>query len=132
METKDIKHEVEFKVSTLQVYDALMNAEIHSHIIGASADIEDKLGYSFSIYDSYITGKNIQLEKPNKIVQEWRANEEQWPQNHYSILEITLSQEGDITKMIFEQKGIPISHAEDISKGWYEYYWNPMQEYFTN
>jgi hypothetical protein len=58
METKDIKHEVEFKASTLQVYEALMNAEIHSHIIGSKClDIEDKLEYFFSIYDSYITGK---------------------------------------------------------------------------
>ena len=109
-----------------------MNAEIHGDITGANADIEDKVGYTFSIYDSYITGKNILLEKPFKIIQEWRANEEHWPQNYFSILEITLTQMGKKTKMLFEQKGIPSPHAEDISNGWYEYYWNPMQDYFDN
>ncbi|MCX6185402.1 MAG: SRPBCC domain-containing protein [Bacteroidetes bacterium] len=132
METKDITHEVEFSASPTQVYEALMNAEIHGDITGANADIADKEGYSFSIYDSYITGKNIRLEKPFKIIQEWRANEEHWPQNHFSILEITLSQQGNKTKMIFEQKGVPSPYAEDISNGWYEYYWNPIQAYFVD
>jgi activator of HSP90 ATPase len=132
METKDIKHEVEFSASPTQVYEALMNAEVHGDITGANADIEDKLGYTFSIYDYYITGKNILLEKPFKIIQEWRANEQHWPQNHFSILEINLTQVGNKTQMLFEQKGIPSPHAEDISNGWYEYYWNPMQEYFAN
>lgn len=132
METKDITHELEFSASPTQVYEALMNADIHGDITGGNADIEEKEGYSFSIYDSYITGKNIRLEKPHKIIQEWRANEEHWPKSHFSILEITLTQEGNRTKMLFEQKGVPSPHADDISKGWYEYYWNPMQEYFAN
>ena len=132
METKGIRHEVEFCASPTQVYEALMNAEIHGDITGANADIEDKEGYSFSIYDSYITGKNVHLVKPNKIIQEWRANEENWPQSHFSILGISLTQEGNKTKMLYEQKGIPSPHAEDISNGWYDYYWNPMQEYFAD
>jgi activator of HSP90 ATPase len=132
METTDIKQEIFFDATPLQVYNTLMIASLHGDIIGSNADIEDTEGYEFTIYDGYITGKNISLNKPNKIVQEWRAEEENWPVNHYSIITIALTSEGAQTKIIFEQTGIPAQHAESIAKGWHDFYWEPMKESFLD
>jgi activator of HSP90 ATPase len=100
----------------------------HAELVGSSAEIDNREGGKFDIYDGYITGTNVRLVPGKEIVQKWRAEEDNWPIDHYSDLTITLKAENEGTRLTMIQKGVPAVHAEDIGSGWYEYYWNPLHE----
>jgi activator of HSP90 ATPase len=128
MKTKDIEQEVHFEASPTSVYHALMDSDKHSEFTGASADIVPRTGGHFSAFDGYITGQNLELIPGKKIVQSWHAAEEFWPDDHYSKVVFNLIDENGGTTIKFRQEGIPVEHAEEIAKGWEEYYWAPMRE----
>ena len=128
MKTKSIKHEIIFDALPDEVYNLLMNEELHSTFTGGEACISNREGDGFTAYDGYITGKNVELIPGEKIVQLWRAEEEGWPEDHFSMVVFTFTKQGkDKTKMLFEQSGIPEHKAAAIDKGWVEYYWEPMK-----
>jgi len=86
MKTKDIKQFVTIKATPHQLYDAFMDSEVHSKFTGASAKIDPKVGGEFTAWDGSLEGKTLQLENDKKIVQQWRSNEENWPEGTYSNL----------------------------------------------
>lgn len=129
MQTKDIHQAVVFHTDPVDLYKCIMDARMHSSFTGSKAVIEDKEGTEFSAYDGYIRGKNIVLERGKKIVQSWRAEEEGWPDDHYSEVAFIFNEIPEGTRLDFYHSGIPASHADDIAKGWDEYYWQPLREY---
>ncbi len=129
METKDIQQRITFKTTPLDLYKCFLDARIHSSFTGAEAVIEEKENTSFTAYDGYITGKNIALERGKKIVQQWKANENNWPENHYSEVVFIFSELPEGCELKFYHTAIPEPVAEKIEKGWYEYYWEPLQIY---
>lgn len=132
MKTKDIKQTITFHATAEQVYTIYMSSKHHTAFTGSHASIANRVGVGFSCYDGYISGKNIMLQKPTLIVQSWRAIEEHWPENHYSIVRIELEENIDgTTTMNFSHTGVPMPHAKSISEGWKDYYWKPMKAYLT-
>ncbi len=130
METVTIRQEIDIEASPEKVYEALMNTEHHSNFTGAEAHISDKEGGIFSAYDGYLLGENIKLIPSEKIVQKWRAIEDNWPEDHWSTVEFQLSDnEEDGTRIIFIQKDLPKVIAENVANGWHKYYWKPMNDY---
>jgi activator of HSP90 ATPase len=128
MKTRNIKIETVIKNARPgQVYEILMDSKKHADLTGSPADISRDAGGGFNIYDGYITGKNIELVQDKKIVQEWRAEEDCWPQEHFSILSITLEKASGGTKLVLEQEKVPQECADDIEKGWHDFYLNPLK-----
>ena len=56
-------------------------------------------------------------------------NEEEWPDNHYSEVVFSLTDTEDGAKLDFYHTGIPEVIADNIEKGWSEYYWEPLKFY---
>jgi activator of HSP90 ATPase len=75
MKTKIIRQEVIFNALPDEVYNLLINEDLHSTFTGSETMMPHKEGKSFSVYGGYITGKNVELIPGEKIVQEWRAEE---------------------------------------------------------
>ncbi len=129
---KTILQKVVFKNTTTKaVYDLYMNQKKHSELTGAPASITNKIGASYSVYEDYITGKNLELVKDKLIVQTWRGSD--WDKTDGdSILTLTFTQKGkDVTlKMI--HANVPTKHIEGIKKGWDDYYWEPWKNYLEN
>lgn len=71
----------------------------------------------------------MKLVPGKKIVQRWRAND--WPEGHYSGLVIELEEDAEGTKLTLTQKNVPDDKADDIDDGWHQYYWKPMNDYFS-
>ncbi len=114
-----------------QVYRAFLSSKEHSEITGAKAACSAKEGAKFTAWDGYILGKNVALTKGKKIVQEWQTTE--WPEDYGpSLLEISLKKSGKDTELSLAQTKIPASQAKDYDKGWHDFYWNPMKEYFAS
>ena len=126
MKTKTIRQSVTFKAPPHEVYELLMDSQKHSVLTGSQAKISKKTGEAFSIYDGEIEGINLELLPDKKIVQSWRGSD--WPDGHYSQATFLLKETGSGTILEFTQTRVPEQFYEEISQGWYDFYWTPMKE----
>jgi activator of HSP90 ATPase len=131
MKTKTIIQKVLIEnASPDQIYDILMDSKKHAKLVNSTAKISKEVNGNFKIYDGYIEGKNIELEPKKKIVQLWRGDEDLWPKDHYSILTIFLEKTDNGTQINLMQEKVPEECYEDIEKGWYDFYWEPLKKMF--
>lgn len=113
-----------------EVYDAFMDAKKHSAFTGAKATIDPRVGGEFTAWDGYIWGRNLELEKPKRIVQEWITSE--WPEGYPpSKLELTFTKAEGGTEIVMHHSNVPAEQAEDYRQGWIDNYWEPLKNYFT-
>jgi activator of HSP90 ATPase len=129
MKTRAIRQTITFNASPHDVYEMLMDEKKHARLNGGSALISREVGGTFSTNDGYSTGTNLELVQDTKIVQTWRASD--WPEDHYSTLSITLSPVSSKTNLSCVQTGVPEDQYEEISQGWYDYYWDPLKKVFS-
>ncbi len=107
-----------------------MNQKKHGVITGASAFINLNEGTEYSTYDGYIKGKNLKLIKNQLIVQSWRASD--WQKEELdSIFIIHLEQKGDDVILFATHANLPDRQAEDISKSWIDFYWEPWKKHIA-
>jgi activator of HSP90 ATPase len=103
-----------------------MDSRKHSLLTGSKAVIGKKKGDHFTAYDGYIEGITLDLEPDRKITQSWRGSD--WPEGHYSEVTFLLKETVDGTLLEFIQKDVPAQFYDDITKGWYDFYWKPMKQ----
>lgn len=131
IETGTIKQKVVINATPDEVYEAYMDAKIHSKFTGSKATIVPRVGGRITAWENYITGKNLELVKGKKIVQEWSTTE--WPDGYPpSILTITLKKTGNKTELTMVHSKVPKTQMKSYSDGWKEWYWKPLKEYFEN
>jgi activator of HSP90 ATPase len=124
-----IKQEVVVPASPDEVFEAFVNAEKHSAFTGSKATGNPKVGSKFTAWDGYISGKNLELDKGKRIVQEWTTSD--WPQGYPpSRLELTFKKVKEGTQILMVHSGVPADQSDDIRQGWTDFYWNPLKEYF--
>jgi activator of HSP90 ATPase len=130
LKTKTISQKVVIpSASPEEVYDVLMDSEKHTAVTGSAASIDPKVGGKFTAWDGYIFGKNLELERGKKIVQEWMTTE--WPESYSpSLLKLTFTKVKDGTEITVVHSNVPADDAAAYDKGWYEFYWDPMKLYF--
>ena len=126
MKTKTIMQTIIFNVPPSEIYELLMDSEKHSAITGSEAEISKEIGGKIWAYDGHIAGENIELVPDKRIVQKWRGSD--WPEGHFSEAVFDLEEIKDGTKLIFTQTSVPEEGYEDVSQGWFEFYWDPMEE----
>lgn len=127
-ETLDL--ETVFPVIPDRVYAAWLNSEQHSRFTGAAASIDARVGGEFTAWDGYIHGRTLELEPPRRIVQAWRTTDFP-PESPDSLVEVTFSAVSGGTLMVLKQTGIPAGQAKKYEQGWMDYYFEPMQAYFS-
>jgi len=119
----------EIEASPQQVYDAWLDSDQHSAMTGGEAIVSDLAGDSFTAWDGYIEGKNIQLEKGSRIVQHWRTSEFD-DSDEDSLLEIDFKASGVNTLVTIRHSNLP-EHGMQYEMGWVENYFDPMKAYFS-
>lgn len=130
MNTRDIKASVFLKASPDEVYQLLMNEQLHGMITEGEVKISDRPDGRFEVFSGYCHGYNIELQPGKKIVQAWHFDEDQWPRNHYSICTFELKPHEGGCQLKFEQSDIPEQYRQQLQQGWQDYYWKPLQKYF--
>lgn len=121
LKTASITQKVVIPASPEEVYDAFMDAKIHSAFTGAKATGEAKVGAEFTAWDGYITGKNLELEKGKRIVQEWITSE--WPEGYGpSRFELTFCKVKGGTEITMVHSSIPAEQADEYKQGWIDNY----------
>ncbi len=127
---------IEFEVSELipatreSIYDAWLNSSGHSKMTGSPANVSAIEGGAFDAWDGYISGKNVELESPSRIVQKWRTVEFE-DSDEDSSLEITFEPEGNGTRVTIRHTNLP-GHGMQYRQGWIDAYFTPMKEYFRD
>jgi len=123
------------KVSTVlnatakEIYTAWLDSKGHAAFTGSAAKVSAKKGSKFTAWDGYISGKNVALKPYTRIVQKWRTTE--FPEGSPdSNLEILLEQGKKGTKLTLIHTEIPDGQAKEYKKGWVDFYFKPMKEYF--
>jgi activator of HSP90 ATPase len=118
-----------FNVSPARVYRAWLNSKEHAAFTGSKAVASAKRLATFSAWDGYIRGKNIELNPPRRIVQSWRASDFP-PDAEDSRLEITFVEVKGKTLVTIRHTGIPTGMGRSYKQGWKEFYFTPMKQYF--
>lgn len=118
-----------FSVPAERLYDAWLDATEHAAFTGGGATSSPEVGGRHTAWDGYIEGTNLELVRPNKIVQSWRTTE--FPDDaDESRLEILLVPEGEGTRLILHHTAIPKGQGAQYESGWEEHYFVPMKRYF--
>lgn len=89
-----------------------------------------KKGGKFELFGGNVTGEYLELVEPTKIVQSWRLD--QWPNGHFSRLEISFDQNDvdNVTVMRVTWTGVPIGQEEVTKRNWGEYYVRSIKQTF--
>jgi len=127
--TRTIRQTVVLPGTPQEVYDALMTTKGHRAFTGAAARISPTEGGRFTAWDGYIHGINVELVPGRKIVQQWRPTEEDWPEDHYSVVRYLLAPVPKGTRVTFTHSGVPAQHAGHLAQGWKDHYWGPLRAY---
>jgi activator of HSP90 ATPase len=123
---KTIRQSVTINASPNAVYDALMDSKTHSLFTGSKVRISRRVGGTFTAYDGYAEGKNIELSRGKKIVQSWRGRD--WPKRQYSKATFAMRKVRGATRLTFTQTGVPDRKYRSIKQGWSDFYWAPLKE----
>ena len=125
-----------FKLSTFipaspdRIYNAWLSSAGHGAMTGSIARIENQVGGKFTAWDGYIMGETIELHPFERIVQRWRTTE--FPDGSSdSHLEILLEPVEGGTRLTLVHTDIPEGQVEEYQKGWIDFYFTPMEEYFS-
>ena len=130
LKTATITQKVVIPASPEEVYDAFIDAKKHSAFTGAKATCDPKVGGEFTAWDGYISGRNLELGKGKRIVQEWSTTE--WPSGYPpSRLEFTFREVKGGTEITMTHSSVPEEQANEYRQGWIDNYWEPLKDYFT-
>jgi uncharacterized protein YndB with AHSA1/START domain len=125
-----IEQTVFFKAAPEEVYAALLDPRKHSEFTGSPATTSAKKGATFTAWEGYITGKNLELVKGKKIVQEWKTTD--FPDGYpVSRLELMLTAKRGGTELKMVHSKVPAEQVAEYTGGWKSAYWDPLREYLA-
>jgi uncharacterized protein YndB with AHSA1/START domain len=128
--TEQLRLTVILPASARQVYEAWLDSASHTQFTGGVAEIDPTAGGTFTAWDGYISGQNVELEPCSRILQSWRTTD--FPENTPdSLLEILLEEKGQETQLVLIHTQIPEGQADQYAEGWENYYFLPMKEFFS-
>lgn len=117
-----------FPVTPEVVYRAWLNSTAHTQMTGGTAQCSDRVDAPFSVWEGYITGKNLELVPNTRIVQSWRTTEFSTGDDDSNlVLDFKAVSEG--TELTLTHTHIPKGQTQ-YKQGWVDHYLTPMLEYF--
>ncbi|MFP4019751.1 MAG: SRPBCC domain-containing protein [Bacteroidales bacterium] len=124
---KDFSNTYKIKGTPEEVFTALTNPFTIELWTGYPAQMDENEGTEFSLWDGDIEGKNLEIKKNKKIVQEWYFGD----QEEQSIVTMELYKSGSGTRVKLTHTNIPDIAFENMKTGWNEYYFGNLQRFFN-
>lgn len=112
-----------------EIYEAWLSSEGHAAMTGSPAQVEGKVGGTFSAWDGYIFGTTLALTPNQRFTQAWRTSEfpDGAPDSH---LEVLLEEVAGGTRVTLTHKDMPEDQVASYRQGWEDFYFKPMKKYF--
>jgi activator of HSP90 ATPase len=114
--------------SAAELYEAWLDSASHSAMTGGAAETSAEPDASFTAWDGYIQGRNLELEPPRRIVQSWRTAEFEQSEPD-SRLEVLFEPAEGGTRLTIRHTNLP-AHGAQYEQGWVDNYFEPMTRYF--
>lgn len=121
---KTIKQTYLINASPEKVWQALVDPEVIDKWGGGPAKTDDRVGTEFSLWGGDIHGKNLEVVKNKKLVQDWFGGD--WPKA--SKVTFILKEKDGKTTIDLLHEDVPENEANDIADGWKECYLGPLKE----
>ena len=119
-----------FAVTPQRLFEAWMDSTEHRSFTGSAAEIENRIGGRFTAWDGYIEGTTLELVPFRRIVQSWRTTD--FPEGSPdSKLVVGFEEVADGTRITLTHTDIPDGQSEGYERGWIDYYFAPMRDYFS-
>jgi activator of HSP90 ATPase len=116
--------------SSQAIYDSWLDAKSHEGMTGGkAAQCSAKPGGTFTVWDGYITGKNLALDPGKRIVQSWRTTKFT-AADPDSQIEVVLEPASGGTRVTVRHSNVPDGHTSYRDGGWQRSYFDPMKAYF--
>jgi len=112
------------------IYAAWLSSKGHTEMTGSAAKATARAGSRFSAWDGYISGTTLEVKPHARILQSWRTTEFAADEPD-SLLEIVLAKAKGGTRVTLNHSDIPAGHGPEYKKGWIDFYFKPMKEYFA-
>jgi len=117
--------------SPQEIYDAWLSSDGHEKITsGKPAQMSAQEGAAFTVWNGYISGRNLKLEPPRRIVQSWRTTKFS-AADPDSQIEVLLEPAAGGTRITVRHSNVPDGHTSYRDGGWQRSYFDPMKEYFN-
>jgi activator of HSP90 ATPase len=117
--------------SPQEIYDAWLSSDGHQKMTGGKpAQMSTQQGGAFTAWSCYITGRNLTLERPRRIVQSWRTTKFS-AADPDSEIEVLLEPTAGGTRITVHHSNVPDGHTSYRDGGWQRSYFEPMKEYFN-
>lgn len=122
--TTTVNSTEEFRTTAAELYTTFTSPERLAAFTRAPPKVFEgaRVGGKFELFGGNVVGEFAELKEPTKIVQKWRLS--QWPEGHYSRLEISFDQneQDAVTVMRVVWNGVPVGQEEVTRRNWGEYY----------
>jgi activator of HSP90 ATPase len=122
---KSLKQTYKINAPLEKVWKALIDPEEIDFWGGGPAEMDDLEGTEFKLWDGDIFGKNLEVKKNAKLVQEW--SQDNWTEP--SRVTFDLSEKMGKTLIELTQENIPDADVKEIEDGWKRYYLGPLKEF---
>jgi activator of HSP90 ATPase len=141
-DSEAIHQEVRFSASRERVYRALTTSRQFDAVTRLSdaislvtapgakpTSISPQVGGAFTLFGGYITGRNLELIRDQRLVQAWRVGS--WNAGDYSIVRFALVADRAGTKLVFDHQGFPQGQGTHLAGGWHAHYWEPLKKFLS-
>ncbi|MBI4956233.1 MAG: SRPBCC domain-containing protein [Myxococcales bacterium] len=136
MKREQLELSIVLPVEPERLYAAWLDPGEHSAFTGGAASVEAWVGGKHTAWDGYIEGEILALEPGRRIVQSWRTTDFT-SADPDSRLEISFQSEGrpggegGDTRLTLHHAELPPGGAARYTRGWQEFYFDPMRAYFA-
>ncbi len=124
--TKEIKLSKKIKATPEEIFTAITNPLTIELWTGMPAKVELEPGGNFSMLDGEISGKIVDFEHNQKLVQLWSFGEENEP----SLVSIELKKDKNNTIITVHQNNIPKEAYENMVEGWKGVIFKGLADFF--
>lgn len=129
--SKAIRLSARLPVKPDVIYRAWLSSRGHTAMTGGKAKTSARKGGRYSAWGKYITGRNLLLKRPSRIVQSWRGSSFR-RSDPDSRLEVRIAPSGkSASKITLIHTKLPRGAEGRLRKGWGAYYLKPMRKYFA-
>jgi len=128
---------LDFKVSDVipapprAIYAAWLDSHGHAGMTGGQpASCSTAVGGTFTVWNGFITGKNLALEPGKRIVQSWRTTRFK-SADPDSEIDVLLEPVAGGTRVTVNHRNVPDGHTSYRDGGWQRSYFDTMKAYFS-
>ncbi len=123
--------ETTIPASPERVYELLTNGAKFGEVTGMPGKGGGgSAGAYFSLFDDWISGRQIELVPGERISQAWRMTD--WDPGVYSSVRFTLARDGSGTRLVVDQEAVPEAFHEHVRTNWGGFYFEPIIKHFSN